>query len=416
MAKKSSWKTKDEKPKIAIFHCGFIYTGGGERIVLEEISGLRKRGYEVDCFVPTYDSTLSYPDIIDDFGIKTFLPQLPKSIPLRFAIQIVTSCVFAPFLAFRFKKYDIFLGANQPGAYMAWVISNLLKKPYFVYLSQPNRVLYARDHEDWQNVVDYYVLNKVINKLIRKPVKYLDKRSITESENLFINGSFVAKEINRVYKPKKWFDCPGGAHTPDESIIKADRMKGSIKVDGHRIKKPYILYTSRHEPWKRFDWAVETVNKVIKKHPDVRFVIPGDETTVTPKLKKLAKKLGIEEKVIFTGPITQKSLWRLYQNAAVYIFTSPKEDLGIVVQEAQAAGVPVVAWNSGGPTVTVSDKNTGFLVEPYYLNKMAERITYLLNNPQVRNKMGKAAWKHISDNFSWGRHVDILEKSFLQYI
>ena len=117
-----------KKPKIAIFHCGFIYTGGGERIVLEEISGLRKRGYEVDCFVPTYDSTLSYPDIIDDFGIKTFLPQLPKSIPLRFATQMVISCVVAPFLAFRFKKYDIFLGANQPGAYMAWVISNLLGK------------------------------------------------------------------------------------------------------------------------------------------------------------------------------------------------------------------------------------------------------------------------------------------------
>lgn len=408
--------TKKKKPKIAIFHCGFIYTGGGERIVLEEIDGLRKRGYIVDCFVPTYDPSLSYPDIIADYKIQTFLPQLPRQVPLRLAGQIVASCLLAPIFAPRFRKYDVFLGANQPGAYMAWVISNILKKPYFVYLSQPNRVLYPRDNENWHNVKDYYFLNKVINGLFKAPVSRFDKKSITGGKELFINGSFVADEINRVYEPKSWVDCPGGAHTPEKDIIGRNRMQGSIKVDGRTIKKPYILYTSRHEPWKKFDWAVKVVAKVIQEYPDVRLIIPGSETTVTPKLRKLAKELKIEDKVIFTGPINQKSLWRLYQNAAIYIFTSPKEDLGIVVQEAQAAGVPVVAWRAGGPTVTVSDKKTGYLIKPYNLTKMADRIIYLLKNIGVRDKMGKAAWKHINDNFSWGRHVDTLEKSFLQFV
>ena len=288
----------------------------------------------------------------------------------------------------------------------------MLKKPYFVYLSQPNRVLYPRDNEDWQNVRDYYVLSKIINGIFRKPIELLDKWSITGGEDLFINGKFVAKEIVRIYKPKKWTDCPGGAHLAPRKVLNSDRFSGSVSVNGHTPAKPYVLYTSRHEPWKRFNWAIEVISKVIKKYPNVKLVIPGAETTVTPKLVKQAKKLGITDRVIFTGPIKQDALWKLYQNAAVYIFTSPKEDLGIVVQEAQAAGVPVVAWAAGGPTVTVEDKKTGFLIKPFDKDKMAEKISYLLKNPQVRDQMGKAAWIHIKNKFSWEKHVDIIEKEF----
>ncbi|OGM19621.1 hypothetical protein A2686_04865 [Candidatus Woesebacteria bacterium RIFCSPHIGHO2_01_FULL_38_10] len=406
----------EKKKKIAIFHCGFIYTGGGERIVLEEISGLRRRGYKVDCFVPIYDPTLSYPDIVKNYRIKTFLPQLPRFFPLRFAIQMVASCVLAPALSIRFRKYDLFLGANQPGAYMAWVISRVLRKPYFVYLSQPNRVLHPRDYEDWQNVVDYYFLYKIINKFAKKAVSYLDRRSITEGKNLFINGSFVASEICKIYKPKSWIDCPGGVRPIARKVLKIDRYNGSVKINSHRVKKPYLLFTSRHEPWKRFDWAIEATNMVIKRVPEAKLVIPGAENSYTPKLKYLASELGISDRVVFSGAISQKSLWRLYENACIYIFTSPKEDLGIVVEEAQGAAVPIVAWNAGGPTVTVINGKTGFLVNPYDLKELSEKIVSLLKNSQKRNEMGKVAWEHIKKNFSWGRHLDILGKEFKKVI
>jgi len=402
------------KKRIAIFHCGFIYTGGGERIVLEEISGLRRLGWEVECFVPNYDKSLSYPDIIEEYKIKTFLPQLPKSFPLRFAIQMIASCLAAPFLAPKFAKYDIILGANQPGAYIAWVVAKILGKPYFVYLNQPNRVLYPRDREDWQNVYDYYVLNVLINKFIKPLVAILDQRSIRSGKSLFINGKFVAKEIVRVYGTKKWIDCAGGANAVSKKTTLADRFTGQVHVNGHTPQKPYLLFTSRHEPWKRFDWAIEVTAKILEKYPDIRLVIPGAETSVTVKLKDLAEKLGIADRVIFTGPITQKNLWKLYKNAAVYIFTSPKEDLGIVVQEAQAAGVPVVAWNKGGPTVTVDNGKTGYLIKPFDQKKMAEKIVYLLENHKVRNQMGENAREHILKNFSWKKHIDILAKVFAE--
>lgn len=401
-----------QKIKIAIFHCGFVYTGGGERIVIEEILGLRKCGYLVDCFVPIYDPRLSYPDIIRDLNIKTFLPQLPSFVPFRFGILMVLSCFLSPFLAYRFTKYDLILGANQPGAFIAWVVSKLFRKPYFVYLNQPNRILYPRDHENWQNIKDYYFLNKVINKLFRPLVSFLDRKSITEGKNLFINGSFVASEICRIYKPKSWIDCPAGAHISSRSILKVNRLVGKAKVNGFTIERPYLLLTSRHEPWKKFNWAIEAMKLVVADYPKIKLIIPGTETAITPRLRRLVKSLKISRNVIFLGTITQKDLWKLYEQAAIYVFPSPKEDLGIVVIEAQAYGLPVVAWNSGGPTITVEDGKTGYLAKPYSIPNFAQKINSILEDEKKRYEMGKNAWEHVRNNFSWKRHLDILEVAF----
>ncbi len=401
-----------ERKRIAIFHCGFIYSGGGERIVLEELSTLRKRGYKVDCFAPVYNPDMSYPDIIKQYKIRTFLPQLPGFFPFRYAFLMVASCILSPIFAFRFIKYDLILGANQPGAFIAWVVAGVLRKPYYVYLNQPNRILYPRDNENWQNVKDYYFLNNIINKLFKRFVAYVDRKSITNSKNLFINGSFVAKEICEIYKPNSWIDCPGGANAVSQ-IDHSDRLEGELVVNSLKIKKPYILLTSRHEPWKKFDWAIKVIKIVSKRHRDVKLVIPGIETALTPVLKLLVNSLNIKKNVIFTGVVSQSDLWRLYRHAAIYIFTSPREDLGIVVQEAQAAGVPVVAWNAGGPTVTVINEKTGYLVESFRLSSMAEKVQLLLENPRLREQMGKNAVEHIKNNFSWERHVDILEKNML---
>ena len=78
--------------------------------------------------------------------------------------------------------------------------------------------------------------------------------------------------------------------------------------------------------------------------------------------------------------------------------------------------MPTVAWRHGGPTVTVKDGVTGFLAEPYSVKDFAHKILSLLNSPELRAKMGRAAWKRTKEKFSWERHIDILENSILQFL
>src|SRR5256714_14626906 len=74
--------------RIAVFHCGFTYSGGGERIVIEEVLGLRRRGYDVECYAPTVDQSRCFPDLIGGGRGETVLPPLPRRVPLREAVAM----------------------------------------------------------------------------------------------------------------------------------------------------------------------------------------------------------------------------------------------------------------------------------------------------------------------------------------
>ena len=85
--------------------------------------------------------------------------------------------------------------------------------------------------------------------------------------------------------------------------------------------------------------------------------------------------------------------------------------MGIV--EAMGVGTPVVAWDNGGPTVTVRDGVTGFLVEPYDTEAFAERLLRLVTCPQVAERMGRASHRRARQFFSYERHVRLLERLLL---
>ena len=90
----------------------------------------------------------------------------------------------------------------------------------------------------------------------------------------------------------------------------------------------------------------------------------------------------------FVGLVTERSLARLYREATLYVYPSPEEDFGMGIVEAMAAGTPVVAWNNGGPTVTVKNGETGFLVEPYDTEEFAEKMRRLATDPVLLREEG----------------------------
>ena len=406
-----------KKPKIAVFHCAFVYSGGGERIVLEEVLGLRKRGYEVNLFAPAIDWERCFPDLLKKAQPRPVIVELPQWIPLRDAFDLGLSSLLAPLVASKFRSYDIYLGCNQPGAWFAFLYSKTFKKPYVIYLNQPNRMVYPREIDretGWFTNPNFAFLQKIIN--IFKPlVAYLDRISIRGANFMLTNGKYIGEIISRIYD-KPFSECPAGCDPfphGELDICEERYYQGEVEVGKKKIKKPYILLTNRHYPQKKFDYAIQALPKVLKENPDVRLVITGAFTKVTGDWQWLAGKLGVADDIFWLGEVSNQEMGTLYENAAVYVYTSPEEDYGMGVVEAQEFGVPVVAWNHAGPTVTVKDGVTGFLAQPYSVDDFAAKITWLLKNPEKRVEMGKKAHEHVRKNFTWERHVDILEKTIL---
>jgi glycosyltransferase involved in cell wall biosynthesis/uncharacterized membrane protein YbhN (UPF0104 family) len=400
--------------RVAVFHCGFTYSGGGERIVIEEVLGLRRRGYEVECYAPTVDQSRCYPDLIGEVRVRTFLPQLPRWFPFREAAQMAATSLLMPLYAWRFRGVDAIVGCNQPSAWIAWWAARLMDVPYVVYLNQPNRLVYPRniDRETgWLVNADYRLLAAIVLRATRF-VAWADRRSVQEADQLLVNGDYIGDIIRRTYH-REAVDCPAGCHVATSGFpLPVDaRFAGGLTINGYPIRRPYVLLTNRHYPQKRFDLVIRAIAEVRQRHPRVQLVIPGPFTAHTEFLQALVAELGLTEGVLFLGPIAEDELQKLYEGAAVYVYPAPEEDFGMGVIESMAKGVPVVAWNQAGPTVTVGP-GTGHLAEPLDVSDYAAGISRLLGDPAENQATGTRAFEW-ARRFDWERHIDIMERVVL---
>jgi glycosyltransferase 2 family protein len=396
--------------RIAVFHCGFTYSGGGERIVIEEVLGLRRRGFKVECYAPTVDASRCYPDLIGEVRVRTFLPQLPRWFPFREAIQMAAASLLMPLYAWRLRGIDAIVACNQPSAWIAWWAARLIDVPYVVYLNQPNRLVYPRsiDRETgWVANADYRLLAAIVLRAA-KFVAWADRRSVQEADQLLVNGDYIGDIIRGIYR-RDAVDCPAGCHVAASGfpLPREARFSGGLTVNGYPIRRPYVLLTNRHYPQKRFDLAIRAMQEVRMHHPKVQLVIPGPATAHTAVLQALTSELGLNDAVTFLGAISEQELNRLYEGAAVYVYPAPEEDFGMGVIESMAKGVPVVAWNQAGPTVTMAP-GTGHLAEPLEVADYAAGITSLLDDPSTNQTTGQRAFER-ARRFDWERHLDILQ-------
>jgi glycosyltransferase involved in cell wall biosynthesis len=398
--------------KIAVFHLGFFYSGGGEKLVLEEINGLRALGHVVDCYAPYVDRRGCYPDVKEMAEIRPLLPPPPRWLPMKDPLWVLLSCLLIPLMAAKFRGYDVLFGANQPGPWFAFVVGSLLRKPYVVYLAQAIRLLHPRQ-VDLENGIriregDHRFL-MALKATAGRLIDWADRLSVRRSSLVLTNGLYVSNWIRDVYGVDN-YSCPAGCHPiPDDDLNYALRRSGELRIGESQIRKPFILLTNRHSPMKRFEYALWALKAMLRSKPALRLVITGQETEYTDQLRYLVRGLGLERNVVFVGLVKESELASLYRQAALYVYPSPEEDFGMGLVEAMGSGTPVVAWNNGGPTSIVADKETGYLVEPYDVDAFADRMLSLVENPSLAEKLGRAAHRRAKDLFSYERHNQFLE-------
>ena len=394
--------------KVAVIHgVGFFYSGGGEKLVIQQVLGLRERGHRVDCYAPIVDPARSFPGWLDRVGVRRLAPRLPNWLRFPDALAIIAMSVAAPFLAHRFRGYDVILAANQPAGWIAWWARRLYSVPYVLYLAQPNRLLYPREIDGERTVIvkrDYFFLH-AIAPLIRPLVLAAERRSVAGASRVLANGAYMARVLSRTYA-RAFSSCPAGA----EAVVETrSRFTGAVHLRGLVIPKPFVLLSNRHYPQKRFEVAIEALRHPALAARRIPLVITGQETAYTLRLRELAARLGLHDRVHFIGLAGEDELAALYAHAACYVYPSPEEDFGMGVVEAMAAAIPVVAWAHAGPTGTMVDGLTGYLVPPGSPELFAKRIVQLLDDEQLSRRLGRGAQSHALRHFTLDHHLEALE-------
>lgn len=162
---------------------------------------------------------------------------------------------------------------------------------------------------------------------------------------------------------------------------------------GIPLQRPVMLYLGRVAFEKNIDFLLRMTHELRKKQPDVLLLIAG-EGPAEHSLRQLGEELQLQGNTQFIGYLDRDTqLNACYRAADVFVFSSRSETQGLVLLEAMAQGVPVVAIAELG-TKSVLVEGQGAVVAPADETLFADRVGALLNNPVERTALGEAGRRY----------------------
>jgi 1,2-diacylglycerol 3-alpha-glucosyltransferase len=226
------------------------------------------------------------------------------------------------------------------------------------------------------------------------------KKLIDEYTNCFFNRSTIvivpSKSIKDLLKIK----------TPIEILPTSSELK-ITRNNKKRNKKLTILHVGRLCKEKKIDVILNAFAKINKKI-DSKLIITSDGPD-KERLKKLCKKLKIENEVNFTGYVSDKELIKLYSTSDVFVSASDTETQGIVILEAMINGCPVIARNALGFKDVIKNRKNGILFDSE--DELIKDVLLINNNNKLKNKLTKNGYE-TARKFNISNYVKKIEEVY----
>jgi len=235
-----------------------------------------------------------------------------------------------------------------------------------------------------------------------------------ESKRVIVTSSSMKNEVEGHFRLPSWkIDVIPNAIDASKYEITIDRalVKRRFGIDpSERI----ILFVGRLVPQKGVEYLIMAAPKILSEHPEARVVIVGDGWS-KDQLWNLAVSTGCQHKITFLGFLSDQDLIELTLSSDVLVVPSIYEPFGIVALEGMAAGVPVVASNTGGLAEIIEHDKTGFLAYKESPDSIAWGVNKILSDPGYASWLVQNAKRKIREVYSWNavakRTVETYEKA-----
>ena len=222
---------------------------------------------------------------------------------------------------------------------------------------------------------------------------YLASRLLVKQ---IITASFdIKKRLSPKLGEKKITSIPNSVNLDSLKIKKSPRrVREILGIDDNcRI----IGSAGRLVPVKGYQVFLKAAQLIKQKESRVKFLIVGDGPEKS-NLEKLADELKISEDFLFPG--YREDVQDIINAMDVFVLSSFHEGIPIALLEAMALEKPIVATKVGGIPEVVTDQISGILVEPDDPEKLAQKSLYLLQEREIRKKMGSEAKRRIEESFT----------------
>lgn len=355
------------QPKVALVHDDFMQDGGAENLFATIASIWPKASI--------YTSLVDWnklPDSIEESRIKTsFIQKIPFA---RFFYKMFLPLYPLAFESFNFDDFDLVISSTTRFA------KSIITKPETVHICYANNIpRFIWDLEVQRNYLPQFLIN-----ILRPYLSWLkrwDKACASRVDCYVANSQNVKRRIENHYNMQSFVIYP---HADLDYYVVP-------KVHNWELKsKNYFLIVTRLVGWKKIEIAVRAVAE-LRSH----LIIVGDGPDKS-RLRQIAKRKKANVK--FEGRVAEERLKVLYQNTKALLVTQ-EEDFGISIVEAQASGIPVIAYKKGGQAEIVVGQKTGLFFEEQTAESLKDAIEYSSRIKWSETACRKNALRFSKENF-----------------
>jgi glycosyltransferase involved in cell wall biosynthesis len=186
----------------------------------------------------------------------------------------------------------------------------------------------------------------------------------------------------------------------DTERFKPNPDKTALRRQFGLGEEPCVLFVGNLIARKGLPTLLEAAKKVVKERTDTKFLIVGEGPLKAPLSHAIASA-GLMGNFRFLGNLSEEQLPQIYNCADVFVLPSIQEGQGIVLLEAMASGVPVVAFDIGGVNEAVCNGETGLLVELGNVKALGQAVLKFLADSMLREQFGRFATKRVLEKFTW---------------
>lgn len=390
---------------------GSIDAGGQNVYVSELAKQLASMEYEVDIFTRNDGSFTQ--TIIDWFpGVRVIFIKAGDTHFIRKEELLPLMPEFFEQMTLFIKeqniKYEIIHANFWMSALVAMEIKKQLNIPY---------------------VITFHALGKVRKLYQQEADQFPESRTDIETQTALLSNRIIAEcpqdmdDLTNLYNiPEHNIAVIPCGFNPTE-FFPVDKTFSRTLLRLNR-NEHILLQLGRMVPRKGVDNGILALKYLRNLKKKVRLVIVGGDSddpdpSSSPEIGRmmtLAKIEGVIDHVCFAGR-KQRNLLKYYFSAADIFITTPwYEPFGITPLEAMACGTPVIGSDVGGIRFSVKDGETGFLVPPKDPGALAEKIGYLLSNPNLIKKMKSRSIQRVQQQFTWQRIAESINDLYIEII
>lgn len=352
--------------KIAIFTDSYHpYTSGVVHSIVTFKEELEALGHDLYIFAPAYPNHCKTEEKVFRFS------SLPAPTNRDFTLAI-------PY-ARRFKKIFYSWQPDLIHVHSPFILGNLGAK----YAHRLNIPLVFTFHTLYEEYVHYFPVAQNITKRVTR----LIARNFCNRCDLIIVPTVIIKKYLKeigVRVPVK--NIPTGIKIDEFSLADQAWLR---KYYGISDEDKILLFVGRLGQEKNVKFLLEAFLKINRQFSHAKLILVGGGPE-EKSLKSRITQAGLQKNVILTGKLPKKEVVKYYAGADLFVFTSVTETQGLVIAEAKAAGLPVVAVKAYGVSEMVINGEDGFLTE-LNQNDFIEKTLLLLSDDSVREKFARQA-------------------------